>query len=92
MKRIKSFFISLGSFALASLTALIFTPQWADFITWLGSTANAKLLGLGIPTVVIIIFGKFIDEIWRNIINKYITREEGYSKIASAQNDGPDLY
>lgn len=92
-KRIKSFFISLASFALASFTALIFTPQWADFITWVGQTSEATLLGWGIPAVVIIVFGKFIDEIWRQILNKYIASREGYSKIATAARSASvDLY
>ena len=95
-KRIKSFLISLASFAIASFTALIFTPQWADFINWIGKTSEQTLLGWGIPAVVIIVFGKFIDEIWRQILNKYITSKAGYSKIASASRYAPqkgvDLY
>lgn len=91
-KRIKSFFISLGSFAIASFTALIFTPQWADFITWVGTTGEATLLGWGIPAVVVIVFGKFIDEIWRSIVNHYIANKSGYSSIAGASRGGEDLY
>jgi hypothetical protein len=96
MKRVKSFFISLGSFAIASLSALVLTPQFTDFMNWVGASANAKLLGWGIPAVAVIVIGKFIDEIWRSILNKYIIAQRGYTSMRAARragyNDLVDLY
>lgn len=91
-KRIKSFFISLGSLAASSFIALIFTPQWADFTAWVGTTGHNLLLGWGVPAAAIIVIGMFFNEIWRGLINKYIARKEGVSSIAGASRAGADTY
>lgn len=91
-KRIKSFFISLGSFAIASLSALVLTPEWADFLTWAGATGEAALLGWGVPAVIVIIIGKFIDEIWRQILNNHIIKENGGDLKSVSAYRSAELY
>lgn len=71
-KRIKSFLISLVSVLGTAFATLIFTPQWADFISWLGVTGNNFAASHGIPTAIVLVVGFFIAEVWKQLINQYI--------------------
>lgn len=91
-KRIKSFLMTLASIAVASLGVIIFTPEFSNAVSWIAHTSEMTLLGWGVPGVIVIVLGKFVDEVWRNLLNKHIAKTNGYGKIGSAQGAGPDLY
>jgi len=65
-KRIKSFLITASSILGTAFLAVTITPEWANFVTF----ANDKLLGLGIPAVIVALVGVFISEAWKGFLNK----------------------
>lgn len=86
-KRIKSYLIDAASIFGTAFIAITVTPEWANFVSF----ANEKLLGLGVPAVVVILVGKLISEIWKQILNNRILKEA--RNTASAINQvSLDLY
>lgn len=64
-KRIKSFFISLASFIIPAIGAIILTPEWAKLV----SDLNNWIISLGIPASLTVVAGLLIAELWKNWIN-----------------------
>lgn len=79
-KRIKSFLITASSIFTTAFIAVTFTPEWASFLTY----ANDKLLGFGIPAVVIAVIGVLVSEIWKGVLNKITISKAIRDGIASS--------
>lgn len=66
MKRIKSYLIDIVSIFGVAAIATIASPAWSNFVVF----ANDKLLSMGVPAVVIVLIGKFVSEVWKDILNQ----------------------
>lgn len=64
-KRIKSFLITASSIFGTAFLALVVSPEWVNFVTFV----NDKAHSLGVPEVVIALVGVLIAEIWKAILN-----------------------
>lgn len=73
MKRIKSFLITISSVLLTAFIALTLTSEWAELVLFV----NDKLVGLGIPVVVISAIGVFVSEVWKQILNNRTIKQKG---------------
>lgn len=86
-KRIKSFFITLGSLALTALISVVLTPQWATFI----QDVNSFLVSHGAPVSLVVVIGLLIAEMWKAFLNKRMASQNGYALVSTAKRS-LDLY
>lgn len=91
-KRIKSFLITAVSIFGTAFTTLIFTPQWSDFVNWLGVTSSTYASAHHIPTAIVLVVGVLVAEIWKQILNSYIIRQAGFRSVTAAREQNVDLY
>lgn len=86
-KRIKSFLITASSLLGTALLAVVLTPEWATFVQF----ANDKLVGWGIPAVIVALIGVFVSELWKAFLNKRMASKQGFTSVANAASSRTSL-
>lgn len=81
-KRIKSFLITASSIFTTAFIAATFTPEWANFLLF----ANDKLLGLGVPAVVIGVLGVLVSEVWKQLLNNHTISKATKNTLAGKKS------
>ena len=79
-KRIKSYLIDAVSIFGTAFLAVTLTPEWANFTDF----AHQTLVGLGVKEVVVVLLGKLISEIWKQILNEIAIRKAVREGVASS--------
>ncbi len=86
-KRVKSFFINLGSYIGTALLALVASPLFPQLVDFISRNVNNQAAKWGIPAIFVAVVSFIVSEVWKKILNNRIIAENN-GKLAG----GIDLY
>lgn len=90
-KRVKDFFITIGGMFVVSLTSLIGTADWNDFVAWLWGSANDLAASHNIPGILVIIGGGLLAGVAKQIHNVYILNQRGMTATGAKSSLDAEL-